>query len=263
MTFREHLALLRAGSWLIVPSIVIAVIVAIVISGTLPRRWEARATLYVGQALTASSFDYSSLLASQLLTPTYARLVTTSEVLEAVADDLGLDVEPEDLAQRVLTEVPPGGTLIAIVAGADTPGDAARLANALGRELVSRALAGDGNQAEIEATAERLAGEIDATRGTLLDLLADGTLSTSERATVEQLQLRLTALEQTRASITDELASRSPNAVTIVDPAQPPLFPAGPSRFLITGVAAASAAAISVALVYLIAGLRRPRPPTG
>ena len=57
MTFREHLALLRAGSWLIVPSIVIAVIVAIVISGTLPRRWEARVTLYVGQALTAIKMD--------------------------------------------------------------------------------------------------------------------------------------------------------------------------------------------------------------
>ena len=105
---------------MIVLSIAIAAIAAVAVSLALPRTWSAAATLYVGQSLTEPSFDYGGLLASQLLTPTYARLATSTDLLEAVATELGLDVRPDQLAQRVDAEAPAGGTLLTITSTADT-----------------------------------------------------------------------------------------------------------------------------------------------
>ena len=111
LTIRRHGELLRGGVRVIVLSIAVAVIAAIAVSLALPRTWKSSATLYVGQSLTEPSFDYGGLLASQLLTPTYARLATSTDLLEAVATELGLDERPEQLAQRIETDAPTGGSL--------------------------------------------------------------------------------------------------------------------------------------------------------
>lgn len=256
---RRHGALIQAGLPIILVSVVIAVLVALAVSTTLPRRWTATATLYVGQSLTEPSFDYGGLLASQLLAPTYAQLATSNDLMQAVAESLGLDGSPESLAERVEAEAPPGGTLISIRATADTPEDAAALTNAVARELVLRAPAERDDQEGLEDSLASVDAEIAAARQDLLELLALPALSTAQQSTVLQLQQRLEALEIARTSLNDELASRSPNALTLIDPARAPLAPAGPSRTIIVGAAGASAATVAVFFVYALASLRRSR----
>jgi capsular polysaccharide biosynthesis protein len=255
MTLKDHWSVLRSGAGLILPSVVIGILLAVAVSGIIPRRYEASTTVYVGQSLTEPSFDYGGLLASQLLTPTYARLVTTTELLTAVADELSLDTTPTELAQRISTDVPPGGTLIIITATSDSPEGAADLSNAVAEELVLRAPAQQIDQAELERALANLDQEIEATRQELLDLLSQPSLTEAEQATVDQLQRSLSIYESSRDSLSGDLVSRSPNSVTIVDPAATPENPSGPSRTLIVLTAAASALVLSVALAYALAGL--------
>lgn len=257
MSVSHHLALLRAGAPLIIPALLSAVIVATWISSTLPRSYSASATLYVGQSLTEPSLDYNGLVASQLLTPTYASLATGSDLLTAVAEELELDEDPDILAQRVEADAPAGGTLITIRGTASTPEDAAELSNAVAGELVRQAPAERADQADLELAVEELDADIEATRQTLLELLGQPSLTSRERDTVAQLLQRLEALQSTRASLNEELATRSPNALTLVDQARPPRSPAGPNRTTIVGVAGATSLTIAILLVYAFAGLRR------
>lgn len=264
MSLRSHIRLLRAGLPIIMPALLIALLAAAAISGTLPRRWTASATMYVGQSLTEPSFDYGGLLASQLLTPTYARLATAADLLEAVAEELDLDVGPEALAQRIETEVPVGGTLITLRATADSAEDAAALANAVAGELLRRAPAERSDQADLEAALAQVDTDIEATRQALLELLGRPELTPTQESTVTQLQQRLEALEGTRLSLSTQLASRSPNALTLIDEARAPQTPAGPSRTVIVATAGTTSLALTILFVYAIAGIRRdgaePRP---
>jgi capsular polysaccharide biosynthesis protein len=259
LTLRRHGELLRGGARVIVASIVVAVIGAVAVSLVLPRTWTASATMYVGQSLTEPSFDYGGLLASQLLTPTYARLATSADLLQAVATELRLDERPEELAQRVEADFPAGGTLITISGTAGSPEDAAALTTAVAEELLRRAPAERSDQAALEAALADVNAEIASTRQTLIDLLAQPSLTGAEQQTVTQLQERLDALETTRTSLSDELASRSPNALTLVEPARVPISPSGPNRTIIVSSAALAAMAVAVLLVYALAALRLPR----
>lgn len=255
MTIKDHWAVLRGGAGLILPSVVIAILLAAAVSGILPRQYQASTTVYVGQSLTEPSFDYGGLLASQLLTPTYARLVTTTELLNAVSDELGLDTDATQLAQRVQTDVPPGGTLIIISATADSPEAAAELANTVAGQLVLRAPAQQVNQDELERALANLDQEIESTRQELLALLAQPSLTAAEQATADQLQRSLSIYEASRDSLSSDLIARSPNSVTVVDPATPPDFASGPSRTLIVVTAAATALVLAVLLAYLMTGV--------
>jgi capsular polysaccharide biosynthesis protein len=259
LSIRRHGELLRGGLRVIIISIVIAVIGAVAVSLSLPRTWTSSATLYVGQSLTEPSFDYGGLLASQLLTPTYARLATSTDLLEAVAVELGLDERPEQLANRVEADAPAGGTLITLTGTADSPENAAALTNAVAEELLRRAPAERTDQAELQSALAEVDTEIATTRQTLLDLLAQPTLTGAQQETVNQLQERLDALQSTRGSLSDELASRSPNALTLVEPARAPISPSGPNRTIIVASSAAVAMAVAVLFVYASSALRRPR----
>ena len=69
----------------------------------LPRTYESRASLYVGQRLDDVSLDYDGVLASQLVAETYARIALTEPVLNAVRQRLQLDATFEEMEARVRT----------------------------------------------------------------------------------------------------------------------------------------------------------------
>ena len=260
LSAHEHRALLRGGALTIAASVAMAVLVATAVSGALPRQWTASAILYVGQSLTEPSFDHGGLLASQLLTPTYARLATARELLDAVAEELGLDEDPDSLAQRVVADAPAGATLITISGTARSPSEAVELTNAVAEELLRRAPAEREDQGALQQASEEIDAEIAATRETLLELLGKPTLTSEEETTAAQLQQRLDALLSARASLSEELATRSPSALTLVDRARTPNSPASPSRSLIGGVAGLTSSAMAMLLVYAFSGMGNSSP---
>jgi len=258
---RRHLAILRPAAPLIVGMVGLAVVVAFVVSLLLPRIYESRATLYVGQALSEAQLDYNGLLASQILTQTYGRLATTRPVLEAVIQDQHLQTTPEELQANVSTEIPLEGTLLVIVARSDDPGIAAGIANSVAQQLLSRAPKDDPKQvadqkarlAQLDSTIARVEAEANKLRG-----LATLTAAQSDR--LDLLGERLVAFGQARAAVLAEMRAGSPNALTLVDPATAPAFPVGPSRVLIVGVTGAVALALVVLLIYVIDAFRPEDP---
>ena len=99
MDLRRLIAIVRTWLPLLIASVVLAAGAAFVISNLQQKVYEAKATLIVGQSLTGVNPDYTQLLVSQRLSTTYAAVATTRPILEAVIEELGLDVTPDELRE--------------------------------------------------------------------------------------------------------------------------------------------------------------------
>ena len=95
MDVRRQVAGLRSWLPLLIASAVLAGGLAYLASGLLPKVYEAKSTLLIGQSLSAVNPDFAQLQASQQLSNTYVKLATTRQILVAVIDKLGLKDTPE------------------------------------------------------------------------------------------------------------------------------------------------------------------------
>jgi len=260
---RHHLSVLRSSKWLIIVSLAAAVATALVVSLQLPRTYEARATLYVGQTLNDPQLDYSGLLASQILTQTYAELATTRPLLLAVIAEHDLDLSAEDLKKTVSTEVPLEGTLLEIVVRDGDPAEAARIANAIAEQLLEQAPRENPAVTEtqrqrlddLDATIDRLQAEVSA-------LLALPTRTDADDERLAVVEERLVTFNQARATLLQDIGRGSPNALTVVEDAVASNDPVAPSRTMIVALAAAASLAGSILLAYVIDAVRRGAPAT-
>src|SRR3954454_22774983 len=100
MNPRRHVSILWSSAVLIVIIVILAIAAGFGATFLLPRAYEARATLYVGQSLTDPNLGYNGILASQFLAQTYGRLATTRPLMSGVISDLGLDTTPQNPAGR-------------------------------------------------------------------------------------------------------------------------------------------------------------------
>ena len=75
MELRRQIAIIRSRFPLLVACVLLAGGAAFLASSRLPNVYEAKATLIVGQSLSAVNPDYNQLLASQRLSTTYASVV--------------------------------------------------------------------------------------------------------------------------------------------------------------------------------------------
>ena len=138
MTLRKFLTALRRRKWWIVAILLLSVIGAGVSSAVADRTYTATAGVYfsvrsvngVDGLSVASSFSQSQL-------PSYATLATTPEVLDPVADDLGLQGGASALAGR-LRVTALDGTVVLDIAATDTdPARATRIANAVAAQVIT------------------------------------------------------------------------------------------------------------------------------
>ncbi len=258
MNLRRHIVVIRSSAYLIAGALIVAISISFAVSSILPRTYESRATLYVGQSLGKPQLDYSGLLASQIVTQTYSRLATTRPVLAAVIHKLGLSTSPEALQNNVSGEVSPQGTLLAIVVRQQDAETAAAIANTIAQQLLAMAPKEDPaavadrqrRLADLDSTLARLQVEVDALRA-----LRTRTVTQNDR--LDSLEERLVTFSQARASLAAESTQGSPNALSLVDPAVASPSAVAPSRVVIVGSAAAAALALSILLAYLIDALRR------
>ena len=72
----RRLSIVRAWIPLLIVCVVLAGIAAFLVSSALPKAYEAKATLIVGQSLSTVNPDYNQLLVSQRLSTTYASIAT-------------------------------------------------------------------------------------------------------------------------------------------------------------------------------------------
>ena len=259
MELRRQIALVRRRLPLLFVSVVLAGGAAFVLSGLQQKVYEAKATLIVGQSLSAVNPDYSQLLVSQRLSTTYSTVATTRPILDAVIAQLDLGVTPDDLLNRVKADAPLDSTLLTITAQDTDPARAAAVANALSMQLIAASPAIQGReaafQASIDADLQSTQDQIKATQARDETLSALTVRTTAQDAELATLEGRLVSLRSTYATLLAFSSSNASNLLSVVEPAVAPEGPVSPRPLLNTLLAAVLgllvAAGIAGVLEYL------------
>lgn len=255
MELRHQLNVIRHRLWLIVLLMALAGIGAYLYSSSLPKIYEARATLIVGQSLIAADVSSGELAASQRLSQTFAQLVTTTPVLQAVIDQLQLPMRPEQLRSAIVARTPRESTLLTIVVSDRDPQTAAALANAVAQRLIalSPAVQGQGaNSGFIEAQLAATQRHIESVEANLETLLGLPSRTADQDAQIDALLARLVTLRQTYAQLATSSSGAATNLLTVVDPARPILEPAAPQVLLNTLLATLLGLVIALGLAFLL-----------
>ena len=254
---RQHFAVLRSYAWLIIASVLVGVIGAVIATMVMPRVYEARARIYVGQTMQDRRIDVDGLEASRLIADTYAELALSRANLDSAIDALGLSMSADELAGDVATEVLPNSTLLTISALSDDPTTAAGIANALADILLAQAPSPDPGDESLRSRIDTLDATIEAVEGDLVERIALPRTPTRE-AEMVVLQRRLATLIAARAALAEDLPGIRTNALTLVDEATPPTDAVGPGRVVVIGLAATIALVASVSLAYILSAWRAP-----
>lgn len=266
MDLRRLIAILRPWLPLLVVSVLLAGGVAFLISSILPKTYEAKASLIVGQSLSAANPDYNQLLVSQRLSSTYASVATKRPILEAVIADLHLADTPITLAERVEADAPLDSTLLTITARDGDPATAAAIANAMAAQLIEESPAIQGQQVDIQSTVdtERKAtqAQIASTQAQIDVLTAIDERDAKQEADLQALTGRLVNLRATLATLLSFSSDNATNLLTIIEPAEAPLDAVAPNRFQNTFLGAVLGILLVGLIIfvaeYLYDGVRDP-----
>ena len=137
MDLKEHLSALRQRWRLVLACTLLGVAAATVLSVTAERVYESRVELFVATAQPADVTQaYQGSLFTQQRVKSYGDLVTSPLVTRRVITDLDLDLEPQDLRERVTASVPLDSVLIKVAVRDASAQQAHDIARALGTSLV-------------------------------------------------------------------------------------------------------------------------------
>jgi len=220
---RRQIAKVRAWLPLLVASVVVAGGAAYAVSSQLPKAYEAKAMLIVGQLLSAVNPDYNQVLVSQRLSTTYAAVATTRPTLDSVIQRLGLSVTPDQLAQQIRVDAPIDSTLLTITADDADPSRAAAIANALAEQLIAASPAIQGRQtdlqASIDADLQATRDQIKAAQATVATLIALTDRTAAQDAELAALDERLASLRATSAALLSLSSGSAASLLTVIEPA--------------------------------------------
>ena len=241
MDLRRQGQVIRSWLWLLIASLLLAGGAAYLVSTALPKVYESTVTLLVGQSSSSSTPNYNDLLASQRISQTYADLATTGTILGQVMSDAGLTLTIDDFRKRVTANAPASSTLVTVTVQDGDPARAARLANAIGNQLIAASDSVYGKNSQVQ---DFIATQISAAQVQIQDTQAeiDRLAALPARTNAEDQQLlalraQITTLRGAYAALL-ALPGSGANAVTVVDPATPPLQPSSPRVLLNTLLAA-------------------------
>lgn len=253
MDLRRQIAIIRAWFPLLVLSALLAGGAGFLVSRQLPKVYEAKATLIVGQSLSAVNPDYTQLQVSQSLTATYAVVATKRPILDAVIKQLGLGGTSDTLSGQVSADAQVGGPLLTISAQDGDPSRASAIANALATQLIAASPAIQGRQAEfqasIDADLKATQAQIDATQARVDQLTVLSDRTAAQDADLATLEGRLASLRSTYATLLSYSSTGAANLLTIVEPAVPPTAPVLPRTLLNTLLAALVGLLIALGVV--------------
>ena len=256
MDTRRGLSVLRRWLWLLIACVLLAGGSAFLVSSALPKLYEAKVTLIVGQSLQSVSPDYNQLLASQRLSQTYADLVTTQPLLTRVIDREGLDITTEKLRDLVKPDAPRDSTLVSITVTDPDPVRVAAIANTIADELIAASPAISGRKSEVQQFVDRdLAAsqlQIEETQSEVQQLLGLQTRTPEQEDRVQVLQGRLVALRQTYATLLQFSSTSGSNLLTVVDPAIAPDQPSSPRVLLNTFLAMLVGLMVAAGVAFLV-----------
>jgi succinoglycan biosynthesis transport protein ExoP len=254
--FRRQIGMVRARFPLLVACVLLAAGAAFVFSSLQQKVYEAKATLIVGQSLSAVNPDYNQLLASQRLSTTYASVVTTRPILENVIKQLGLNVTADELGGRVVADTPQSNTLLTITVRDTDPVRAASITNALADQLIAASPAIQGRQAEfqasIDADLKATQDQINSTQAQVETLTGLTNPTAAQEAELATLDGRLASLRSTYATLLSYSSGSGSSLLSVIEPAVAPTSPVSPRPLLYTLLAATVGLLLGAAIVFVL-----------
>ena len=138
MSADQLLITLWKRKWIVILTVLIATLATYVVSRSLPKVYEAEATLFVGNQSNASN-DFEAIQSAQVLARTYAELIQSENVADLVAEELPGDETAGELLGRMSFSPISDTQLLVVSAEGDSPEEAADLANTYAQTFVEYA----------------------------------------------------------------------------------------------------------------------------
>jgi len=236
MDLRRQLTILRAWLWLLVASVLLAASAAFLVSGTMPKIYQAQNTLLVGQSADVHkpklrrAYGLATALSDVCGGRHYATLA------QLVIARLGLQMTADQLLSEVGADVPTDKALIYIIVSDTDPVRAANIANALADELIAESPAVQGQQADlqkaIQANLDSTQAEITQTQDQIDQLTALTVRTADQDQELQTLETRLVSLRATYAALVPSLNTNSSGLLTIVGAGRAPHRPSSPRTLL-------------------------------
>jgi polysaccharide biosynthesis transport protein len=262
-----YFRVIRKWLWLVI-------VVAVLVGGGVyyllnqqENEYKTSILVNVGSYLYVPNPDFNAFRLSQELTETYARLVTTDNILQPTIDALGLDVNTGYIRKKISTDIVPNTSLLEIGITYPEPELAAAIANTLGEQL---ALNSTSLTPQLRSQINLAQTQIDLLNAQLNDL-KDQLDTTNERlnaAENDEDQALITSLTAQRSSLIDQInntaatiAQFSENitqieqgstTITIQEAATIPDSPVGRSTMLFTALAALGAGMVVAGATILL-----------
>lgn len=139
MEIHDYVRVLRRNAVLLVSAVLIGVAGGAFVALNAPARYDSTTTLFVSvQASSADSTDLNlGRTYAQQAVSSYVALVPSALVLQPVIDDLGLDLRPAQLAEKVTASAELNSLAISVTVSDGSPSQSARLANAIGESFAT------------------------------------------------------------------------------------------------------------------------------
>jgi capsular exopolysaccharide synthesis family protein len=255
MDIRHRLRLVRSWARWIIAGTLIAAVAAYLISGVLPKVYEADARLVVGQALSSNNPDPNQFATAQQLSAAYVALAADRPVLEAVMKRLGIIMPVLDFADMVSVQAVRDLPFIDIVGRSGDQAQAAAIANAMAAELValSPTLTGpQGDQVDfVDSDMRAIETQISDLREEIDRLNSLPNRSTVQDDRLELLTDRRVQLQGIYAQLLAFTNGTQANRITVVQPAIAPVTPASPRPLFNVVIAGSLAFLLSLGAAFL------------
>jgi succinoglycan biosynthesis transport protein ExoP len=129
-------AVVRRWLWLIVGCMLLAALVAFIVTSTISSNYEATATLLIQPAQDTRSNEYNVLVAGERLALTYSEMLKGRVVLDTVISQNKLDETANSLAEKITAQPVQNTQLIRLTVKDVSPAQAAFLANAIAEAFI-------------------------------------------------------------------------------------------------------------------------------
>lgn len=262
MELRQYFSIVWKWLWLIVLSTGVAATFSLLATARAPRIYQASSTLLVGQSIQNPNPNAQEIITAQQLALTYIQIAKTESVLQGVIDALELRTSPERLRQNTSASIIQGTQLIELRVLDTDPPRAQATANELASQLILQ-----GPVAKADSTVRRdflqkqvqdLEKKIQDAQTQMADLQKSISVTASAREIADKqqeiaaLQSQVNQWQVNYGSLLGILAPRSPNFLSVIEPARLPTDPVSPNVPVTVMLAMAIGAVIALSGAFLI-----------
>jgi non-specific protein-tyrosine kinase len=262
MELRQLLNALRRWWWLILASAIVAGVTSYFVTSRIPRVYQSRTTLMMGDVSPGSSgADISS---GQTLADVFADLATREPVLRSTLEALKLDWDWQQLKGMVSTRTNQNAPILEVSVIDEDPDRAAIIADQIAQQLKLRGtppellLEKQQERAFTKAQMAALQEKIKKSEADIRELDQEIETATSRRQ-IEDIRSRQSALEtqvstwqSTYAQLQANLQASDPDFIKIIEPAEISKDPVGPKTTQNIILAGLVGAALALAVVLLL-----------